>query len=59
MIELMRSLWREDAGQDLGEYVLLVSLIAIAVVVALVAFGDSIQLGYEGAKTTLSGAVGS
>lgn len=39
----MRAIWREDTGQGLVEYALIIAVIAVVVIVAMVFFRD--QLG--------------
>ncbi len=53
MRERFRKLLREDSGQDLAEYGLLVALIAIVAVIGVTAFGG--QIG--GWFTTLGGQI--
>lgn len=43
LISYLRTLARQDEGQDLLEYALLVSLIAIAAIVAVTSAGTSVQ----------------
>ena len=43
LITRLRSMVRDDAGQDLLEYALLVALIALVCVVAVTAAGTSVQ----------------
>lgn len=40
---LLRALWREEEGQGIVEYGLILALIAIAVVVVLTTMGDKIR----------------
>ncbi|MFO7588391.1 MAG: Flp family type IVb pilin [Gemmatimonadota bacterium] len=42
MLDLMTRLWREESGQDLAEYALLLALIAIVVFVAVETLGGAI-----------------
>lgn len=42
MIEAVRCLWRDDAGQDLVEYTLLLVLIALTVLAALQLLGSEV-----------------
>ncbi|HEV8669699.1 MAG TPA: Flp family type IVb pilin [Candidatus Limnocylindria bacterium] len=43
MIELMRAFLREDDGQGLVEYALIIAVIAIAVIVAMIFLRGQIQ----------------
>ena len=40
---LLSTLWREESGQDLAEYALLMALIALVVVASLIMVGGSIR----------------
>jgi pilus assembly protein Flp/PilA len=51
MSQVVRRLIREDHGQDLVEYAMLLALIALVVVGGVTAFGTAISTWY----TTLSG----
>ncbi len=53
LITRMRSLLRDDSGQDLLEYALLTALIALAAVAAVRAAGVSVK----GVFTSISGAI--
>ena len=53
LITRMRSLLRDDSGQDLLEYALLTALIALAAVAAVRAAGVSVQSVF----TSISGAI--
>ncbi len=47
MKDLLMRLWRDDSGQDLAEYAMLLVLIALVVIIALRPFGQAIQGGFE------------
>ncbi len=42
MVKRFFKLWRDDAGQDLTEYVMLVVIIALGVTLAVVALRDEL-----------------
>lgn len=44
---------RDDAGQDLAEYAILIGLIALVVVAAVALFGDALVAMYNDIVTTL------
>lgn len=44
---------RDDAGQDLAEYAILIGLIALVVVAAVAFFGDALVATYNDIVTTL------
>jgi Flp pilus assembly pilin Flp len=58
MKSLMLRLLREDEGQDLVEYVLLVSLIALAVALAFPPVTGAITAVFNSVSTTLGGGGG-
>jgi Flp pilus assembly pilin Flp len=55
MKNVMVRLLREDEGQDLVEYVLLISLIALAVALAFPPVTAAITAVFESVETTLGG----
>ncbi len=42
LVQVVRSFWREEDGQDLLEYALLVALIALVSVLAVTAAGEKV-----------------
>src|SRR5262245_33033825 len=53
MTNTLRKLWREDEGQDLAEYGLLLILIAVAVVTGITAFKAQIVAAFSSATSVL------
>ena len=53
MKQLALRLWREEAGQDLTEYALVLALIALAAVVAMNALGAALNIAYAKSGNTL------
>jgi len=51
---LLGSLWKEEEGQDLTEYGLLLVLIALAAVAAMSKLASAISHVFTNASTTLS-----
>ncbi len=51
-------LWKEEEGQDLIEYALLVALIALVAMAAFPALGNSIQAVFNHANTCLNSTSG-
>lgn len=47
MSDLITTLWHDESGQDMAEYALLLTLIAIALVAAVVLFRDAIIDRFE------------
>ena len=56
MIDLIARFVREDEGQDLVEYALLLALIALAAITAMGLLGTAINSKYESATNTLNTA---
>ena len=54
MKQLALRLWREEAGQDLTEYALLMVLIALASIVAMKTLAGAISNVYTNAASNLS-----
>jgi len=55
MMDKLRQLWKDDDGQDLAEYGLLLILIAVVVVTAITAFRDQIVAAFNAATSALGG----
>ncbi len=55
LINRLRSFVRDDSGQDLLEYALLVGLIALVTVLAVTAAGTSINGIFTAIATSLAG----
>lgn len=56
MTNLLRSLWSDESGQDLVEYVLILVLIALAAVAALQFLGGEVNQALSDAGTQLQSA---
>jgi pilus assembly protein Flp/PilA len=54
MKQLLQRLWRDEAGQDLTEYALLVVLIALAAVASMKALATAISNVYSNAASNLT-----
>ena len=55
MKDMLMTFWKDESGQDLAEYALLLGLITIALVVIVTAFGETIVGIFQTADDTLSG----
>jgi Flp pilus assembly pilin Flp len=47
MLDLLKTLWRDDSGQDTTEHVLLVLLVALAVTAGMSLFGTEINEAFS------------
>ena len=54
MVQLFNALMRDESGQDLAEYAILIGLIALAVIVAVRLLGNTISNVFNAIGTTLS-----
>jgi pilus assembly protein Flp/PilA len=55
-VELIRRIVREESGQDMVEYALILGLISIIAVVAVTLTGTSISTLWTSVSTAVSGA---
>jgi len=53
MKNIMRAFWKDESGQDMAEYALLLSLIALAIIGAVIAFRGAIIGRFQAATTQL------
>ena len=51
---LFSSLWKDESGQGLTEYALIIALVAIGLIIVLVAFRNEIGAVFNRIRTTLS-----
>jgi Flp pilus assembly pilin Flp len=58
MKDFLRRLWREQQGQDLTEYALLLVLLALAAIATMGQLAGVIQQVFEDAAGILGGAAG-
>ena len=56
MKQLVKRLWKEEEGQDLTEYALLLVLIALAAIVVMSNLGSAINVVFSSGASTLSSA---
>ena len=54
MMTLFTRLWRNDEGQDLAEYALLIALIALVVIGAVTLLGTRIQTVFNNIANALN-----
>ena len=54
MMNLMKRLWKEEEGQDLTEYALLVVLVALAAIAAMGTLGTTISKVFSNAAGNLT-----
>lgn len=55
MKEMLRGLWRDESGQGMAEYGLILALIAVVVMVAAFALGGSIKAKFNEVTEELGG----
>ena len=58
MKDFFLTFWKDESGQDLAEYAILLGLITIALIVLITAFSGAIGNLFENATETLDGAAG-
>ena len=54
MLELIKGFFRNEEGQGLAEYALILVLIAVVVIVALTALGEQIKGVFEDVTTNMT-----
>jgi len=54
MRNMLRSLWKEEEGQDLTEYGLLVVFIALALIAGMQSLAGGISQAFANASTSMS-----
>ena len=59
MSNLLASLWSDESGQDLVEYVLIVVLIAVAAVAAMNLLGEEVSNAFDTAQSEVSNGLSS
>jgi Flp pilus assembly pilin Flp len=52
--DLMRSFWKDEAGQDVAEYALLLALIALVLIASIQAFKGAIQAKFQASTSQLT-----
>ena len=56
MVELMRRLWKDEQGQDLIEYTLLMAFVALSSAALFISAGTNVSKVWSVTNTTLSTA---
>jgi pilus assembly protein Flp/PilA len=54
MVAILNNLWKEEQGQDLVEYALLVVLVALAAVTAMSSLASNISSAFANASSQLT-----
>lgn len=54
MQNFVNALWRDESGQDIVEYVLILVLIAIAAVATLQTLGNDVNNAFDNAASTIN-----
>jgi pilus assembly protein Flp/PilA len=47
MLNMIKKLWKEESGQGMTEYGLIIALVAIAVIVAITAMGGKLSAVFD------------
>jgi Flp pilus assembly pilin Flp len=55
-MELFKSLWRDESGQGLTEYAVIIALVAVGLLLVLVAFREAIAQVFRDTTTELGNA---
>ena len=55
MLTFLKLLWRDDSGQDLAEYALLLALIALVAIAAITLVGTDVKAVFEAIAAELPG----
>ncbi|HEV2387743.1 MAG TPA: Flp family type IVb pilin [Candidatus Acidoferrales bacterium] len=55
MLNLLRHVWRDEEGQDLVEYALLLVLVALGAVLAMKSLASAISDAFSSASANLTG----
>ena len=55
----MRKFWKDESGQGLTEYVLIIALVAVALIAVLIVFRNEIGRVFDRASAALNNAPGS
>lgn len=56
MLRILGGVWRDEAGQDLAEYTVLMALIALAMIVLLIDFRTAIAQPIDGVRDAINEA---
>jgi Flp pilus assembly pilin Flp len=56
LTRVLRGLWRDESGQDLTEYALLMVLIALVAIASMKALGTTVSNVFSNAATNLTTA---
>ena len=53
-MDQLKRLWRDESGQDLVEYVLLVTLVSLATIAAVQTFGEAVKVLFQNSASNVS-----
>ena len=53
-VDHLKRLWHDESGQDLVEYVLLVTLISLAIIAAVQTFGEAVEILFKNSASNIS-----
>jgi Flp pilus assembly pilin Flp len=55
---VLRSFWKDESGQDMAEYALLLALVSLVLVATISAFRGAIQVTFQSATSSLTSGAG-
>ena len=56
MTQLMRSMWKDDSGQDVAEYAIMLAVIAMVVLTTVKSIGSTANTIFSNIASTLTAA---
>jgi len=56
MYKMMMDIWRDENGQGLTEYALVIALVAVAITLTLIGLREQIKTVFQSATDTLAGS---
>jgi Flp pilus assembly pilin Flp len=55
---VLHSFWKDETGQDMAEYALLLALVSVVLVATINAFKGAIQVSFQNATSSLTSGAG-
>ena len=57
MKDLMHRFWKDEAGQDVAEYAMMLALVALVLIASIQAFRGAIQAKFQASTSQLTSGV--